>query len=143
MADDEGDIRDGAERILRRMGYDVLKAARGDDALKLIDASRPEIVLLDLKMPGKDGMEVLAHIRQQHPNILAIIITGYATVDAAIAAMKRGAYDFIPKPFEPDQLRIVINRAAERVRLTREADFLEQEKRRTLSDLGMEKSRIH
>jgi two-component system phosphate regulon sensor histidine kinase PhoR len=143
VADDEGDIRDGAERILRRMGYDVLKAARGDDALKLIDASRPEIVLLDLKMPGKDGMEVLAHIRQQHPNILAIIITGYATVDAAIEAMKRGAYDFVPKPFEPDQLRIVVNRAAERVRLTREADFLEQEKRRTLSDLGTEKSRIH
>jgi signal transduction histidine kinase/FixJ family two-component response regulator len=143
VADDEGDIRDGAERILRRMGYDVLTAARGDDALKVIDAARPEIVLLDLKMPGKDGMEVLAHIRQQHPNILPIIITGYATVDAAIEAMKRGAYDFVPKPFEPDQLRIVVNRAAERVRLTREADFLEQEKRRTLSDLGTEKSRIH
>ena len=143
VADDERDIRDGAERILQRMGYDVLTAARGDDALKLIDASRPEIVLLDLKMPGKDGMEVLAHIRQLDPNILAIVITGYATVDAAIEAMKRGAYDFVPKPFEPDQLRIVINRAAERVRLTREADFLEQEKRRTLSDLGTEKSRIH
>ncbi|HEX5681395.1 MAG TPA: response regulator, partial [Desulfobacterales bacterium] len=71
VADDEGDIRDGAERILQRMGFDVLKAARGDDALKLIDASRPEIVLLDLKMPGKDGMEVLAHIRQQHPTILS------------------------------------------------------------------------
>ncbi len=143
VADDEGDIRDGAERILQRMGFDVLTAARGDDAVKLIDASRPEIVLLDLKMPGKDGMEVLAHIRQQHPAILAIMITGYATVDAAIAAMKRGAYDFIPKPFEPDQLRIVINRAAERVRMAREADFLEQEKHRTLSDLGTEKSRIH
>lgn len=143
IADDEGDIRDGAGRILQRLGFHVLKAARGDDALGLFEASRPEIVLLDLKMPGLDGMEVMRHIRETVPATLVIIITGYATVDAAIEAMKRGAYDFIPKPFEPDQLRIVVNRAAEKVRLTREAELLEQEKLRTLSDLDTEKSRIH
>lgn len=143
VADDEGDIRDGAERILKRIGFRVLKAARGDEAQKMVEAMRPDIVLLDLKMPGQDGLEVLKFIRQMDPRILVIIITGYATVEAAIEAMKRGAYDFIPKPFEPDQLRIVVNRTAEKIRLTREAEHLEQEKLRTLSDLDTEKSRIH
>jgi signal transduction histidine kinase/FixJ family two-component response regulator len=143
VADDEGDIRDGAERILRRTGYRVLKAARGDDAQKMVEALRPDLVMLDLKMPGKDGMEVLKFIQEMDARILVIVVTGYATVEAAIEAMKRGAYDFIPKPFEPDQLRIVVNRAAEKIRLSREAELLEQEKRRTLSDLDAEKSRIH
>jgi PAS domain S-box-containing protein len=143
VADDEGDIRDGAERILKRIGFRVLKAARGDEAQKMAEAMRPDMVLLDLKMPGQDGLEVLKFIRQMDPRILVIIITGYATVEAAIEAMKRGAYDFIPKPFEPDQLRIVVNRTAEKIRLTREAEHLEQEKLRTLADLDTEKSRIH
>jgi PAS domain S-box-containing protein len=143
IADDEGDIRDGAERILKRIGFRVFKAARGDAAQGMVETLRPDLVLLDLKMPGQDGMEVLKFIRELDPRILVIIITGYATVEAAIEAMKRGAYDFIPKPFEPDQLRIVVNRAAEKIRLTREAEHLEQEKLRTLSDLDTEKSRIH
>ncbi len=143
IADDEGDIRDGAERILKRIGFRVVKAARGDEAQKTVEALRPDMVLLDLKMPGLDGMEVLKFIQQMDPRILVIIITGYATVEAAIEAMKRGAYDFIPKPFEPDQLRIVVNRTAEKIRLRREAEQLEQEKLRTLADLDTEKSRIH
>ncbi len=143
IADDEEDIRDGAERILKRIGYRVLKAARGDEAQRMVEDLRPDLVLLDLKMPGLDGMEVLKFIRELDLRILVIIITGFATVETAIEAMKRGAYDFIPKPFEPDQLRIVVNRTAEKIRLTREAEHLEQEKLRTLSDLGTEKSRIH
>ncbi len=104
--------------------------------------ARPDIVLLDLKMPGLDGMEVLQRLRELDPSILVIIITGYATVETAIEAMKQGAYDFIPKPFEPDQLRIVVNRAADRIRLTRETQKLELEKTRTLFDLDTEKSRL-
>ncbi|MFO7709172.1 MAG: response regulator [Desulfobacterales bacterium] len=143
IADDEEDIRDGAERILKRIGYRVIKAARGDEAQRMVEVLRPDLVLLDLKMPGLDGMEVLKFIRELDARILVIIITGFATVETAIEAMKRGAYDFIPKPFEPDQLRIVVNRTAEKIRLTREAEHLEQEKLRTLSDLDTEKSRIH
>ncbi len=77
-----------------------------------------------------------------NPEILVIIITGYATLETAIDAMKQGAYDFIPKPFEPDQLRIVINRARERIRLTQETEKLALERQRNLADLGTEKSRI-
>ena len=143
VVDDERDIRDGSERILQRIGFEVKTAARGDEALKEAENIKPAIVLLDLKMPGMDGMEVLEQLRLMDEDILVIVITGYATVETAIEAMKQGAYDFIPKPFEPDQLRIVVNRAADKIRLTRETEKLEQEKARTLSDLDTEKSRIH
>ena len=142
VVDDEQDIREGSERILTRIGFNVLTASRGDEALERMQKDRPAIVLLDLKMPGMDGMEVLGHIRQMDASILVIVITGYATVETAIEAMKQGAYDFIPKPFEPDQLRIVVNRAAEKIRLTQEAAKLEEQRRRTLVDLGREQSRM-
>jgi two-component system, OmpR family, phosphate regulon sensor histidine kinase PhoR len=142
VVDDELDIREGSERILSRIGFHLSTAARGDEALQIFERARPDIVLLDLKMPGLDGMEVLQRLRELDPSILVIVITGYATVETAIEAMKQGAYDFIPKPFEPDQLRIVVNRAADKIRLTRETQKLELEKTRTLFDLDTEKSRL-
>ncbi len=142
VVDDEESVREGSQRILKRMGFEVRVAKRGDEGLEMLEKARPAIVLLDLKMPGMDGMEVLERIKAVDPEIQVIVITGYATVETAIQAMKQGAYDFIPKPFEPDQLRIVVNRAAEKIRLTREAAKLERERARTLSDLGAEKSRL-
>jgi PAS domain S-box-containing protein len=142
VVDDEPNIRDGSERILTRVGFKVLKASTGLEALDLLAEQIISIILLDLKMPGMDGMEVLKRIRQLDETILVIVITGFATVETAIEAMKQGAYDFIPKPFEPEQLRIVVNRAAERLQLTREAQNLELERNRTLADLNTEKSRI-
>ncbi len=143
VVDDEQDIREGSERILSRIGFQVSTASRGEEGLERLTQDRADIVLLDLKMPGIDGMEVLGRIRDLDESILVIVITGYATVDTAIEAMKKGAYDFIPKPFEPEQLRIVANRAAEKIRLIREADLLEKARRRTLIDLDTEKSRLH
>jgi DNA-binding NtrC family response regulator len=142
VVDDEQDIRDASERILSRAGYQVQKASRGDEALDIMNKNSVDIVLLDLKMPGMDGLEVLARIREWNTEIQVIVITGYATVETAIEAMKQGAYDFIPKPFEPDQLRIVVHRAWEKIRFIREAEKLEQERNRTLSDLDTEKSRV-
>ena len=142
IVDDEQDIREGSERILTRIGFDVSKAANGQEGLEIFQAAKPAIVLLDLKMPGMDGMEVLEKIRIIDDNAIVIVITGYATVETAIQAMKQGAYDFIPKPFEPDQLRLIVNRAAEKTRLKIAAEKLDQERQRTLLDLGTEKSRI-
>lgn len=142
IVDDEQDIREGSERILTRMGFRVSMAANGKDALVSFQKEKPAIVLLDLKMPGMDGMEVLEQIRKIDGNTIVIVITGYATVETAIQAMKQGAYDFIPKPFEPDQLRLIVNRASEKIRLQMAATKLDQERQRTLLDLGTEKSRI-
>ncbi len=141
--DDEESIRVGAERILARMDFNVFLASRGDEGLEILDREKPAIVLLDMKMSGMGGMEVLAKIREKDPSVLVIVITGFATIEAAIEAMKNGAYDFIPKPFEPDQLRIVVNRACETLRLRREREALEKERRRTLADLDTEKSRTY
>ena len=143
VIDDEKSLRDGAERILTRMEFQTLKASRGEEGLETLEKESAAIVLLDMKMPGMDGMEVLRRIMEMDRGILVIVITGYATVETAIEAMKQGAYDFIPKPYEPDQLRIVVNRARETILLTLEAQKLERERRRTLSDLHTEQSRVH
>ena len=141
IVDDEKSIRDGSERVLSRMDFQVSTASRGEEALEMLKKDPVAIVLLDMKMPGIDGMEVLARIKEMDRGILVIVITGFATVETAIEAMKRGAYDFIPKPFEPDQLRMVVNRARERLRLTQEAEKLDRERLRTLADLDTEKTR--
>ncbi len=142
IVDDEQAVRDGFERILTRAGLQVLKASCGADALEILEKATVPIVLLDLKMPGMDGMEVLGHIRTLDAGILVIIITGHGTIPIAIKAMKQGAYDFISKPFEPEHLLIIINRAREKIRMAQEAEKLEQERQRTLSDLDAEKSRV-
>ncbi len=142
VIDDESGIREGSQRILSRMGCTVFGASNGEEGLASIGQKKIHIVLLDLKMPGMDGMEVLRRIQETNKDILVIVITGFATVETAIEAMKQGAYDFIPKPFEPDQLRIVINRAKEKIMLQAEAEKLARDRRRTLADLDMEKSRI-
>lgn len=143
VVDDERDIRDGSQRILTKMGCEVLTADRGDKGLAFLETTSVALVLLDMKMPGMDGMEVLRRIRRDYPSTLVVVITGFATVETAIEAMKEGAYDFIPKPFEPDQLRIVVNRAWDNIRMRAETLRLAEERRRTLVDLDTEKSRVH
>ncbi|MEA1924039.1 MAG: response regulator [Pseudomonadota bacterium] len=141
VVDDEQGIREGAERILLRMGFTVSTASRGAEGLEIIYAEPVHIVFLDLKMPGMGGMEVLARIKEFNEKIMVIVVTGFATIETAIEAMKKGAYDFIPKPFEPDSLRMVVRRAQERMELSLEAERLEKERNRTLLDLDNEKSR--
>ena len=142
VIDDEDGIRFACERILNRMGFRTFTANRGQAGLEIIQKELIAIVLLDLKMPGMDGLEVLRHIREMDESILVIIITGFATIETAIEAMKQGAYDFIPKPFEPEHLRMVVDRAREKLVLTMETEMLEAQRRKTLLDLGTEKSRI-
>jgi DNA-binding NtrC family response regulator len=76
-----------------------------------------DLVILDLKMPGLSGMEVLKKIKEKDPEVVVVVITGYATVESAVEAMKAGAYDFIPKPFVPEGLRIIVERGLEKRKL--------------------------
>jgi len=141
VVDDERIIRKGVERILTKEGWKVTTAENGEQGLELIKNNRFQILLLDLMMPGISGMEVLKVVRETHPDLLVIVITGYATVENAVEAMKKGAYDFIPKPFTPDQLRIVVRRALDKISLTREAELLRLERAKSLQDIANEKSR--
>ncbi|MBU2480895.1 MAG: response regulator, partial [Proteobacteria bacterium] len=142
VIDDERDIRDGCERILTRLDLEVLTAQNGQSGLDILSKEDICIVICDIKMPGMDGIEVLAQIQALYPSVIVIMITGFSTVENAIEAMKKGAYDFISKPFTPDQLRIVVKRALETLHLTEEAYLLKIERQRNLADLQTEQSRI-
>jgi len=128
VVDDEKRIRDVCSRFLSGEGFEVSLAENGDQGVAMIDGSHYDIILLDLMMPGISGMEVLERVTALHPDTVVIVITGYATVEHSIEAMKKGAFDFLPKPFTPQDLRIIIRKAIK---------FL-----RTLADISTEKSRM-
>jgi two-component system phosphate regulon sensor histidine kinase PhoR len=144
VIDDEQIMREGCSRILSKDGWAVICSENGKQGLDEIQARSDaiDVILLDLMMPGMSGMEVLDQVRVIDPNLLVIVITGYATVESAVEAMKKGAYDFIPKPFTPDQLRIVVRRALEKKTLQKEAEFLRKERERSLRDIATEKSKV-
>jgi two-component system sensor histidine kinase/response regulator len=129
VIDDEESMRDSCSQILAKDGFQTETAEDGSIGLEKIKKIKPYLVLVDLKMPGISGMEVLEKIKEIDPNIISVVITGYATVESAVDAMKIGAYDFLPKPFSPDQLRIIIRRGLERRKLILEAEILRQEKK--------------
>ena len=121
VIDDEQDIREGCERILSRMECKVVTAPDGAKGLNILKTQDISIVLSDIKMPGISGLEVLSQITEKYKSVMVIMITGFSTVETAIEAMKKGAYDFVSKPFSPDQLRIVVKRAIEKLYLTWES----------------------
>ena len=113
VVDDEKVIRKGCDEVLTQEGYEVLLAESGEQGLNMIEKEHFDIILLDLMMPGLSGFDVLSHVKTLHPDTSVIVITGYATIENSIEAMKNGAFDFIPKPFSPDQLRVVVSKAIE------------------------------
>lgn len=129
VIDDEEAMRDSCSQILLKNKFRVETAEDGTVGLQKIKEIAPDLVLVDLKMPGISGLDVLERLKDIDPNIIPIVITGYATVDSAVEAMKKGAYDFLPKPFSPEELRIIIRRAYERRRLILETEALRKEKK--------------
>jgi DNA-binding NtrC family response regulator len=119
VIDDEETMRDSCRQTLSRDGNRVEVAEDGLTGLAILEKESFDLVILDLKMPGLSGMEVLKKIKEGDSEVMVIVITGYATVEAAVEAMKRGAYDFISKPFTPDSLRVIVKRALERRELKR------------------------
>lgn len=121
VIDDDSAMRLSCKKILSKVGYCVETFEDGAQGLEGVAGLRPALVLVDLKMPGISGMEVIARVHGIDPQIIVVVITGYATVDTAVEALKRGAYDFLPKPFSPDELRLIVQRGLERRRLTLES----------------------
>ena len=115
VVDDEEDVREILKDRLQMYGYEVSTAADGVKALEKVEELSPELVLLDIRLPKLDGMEVLSRMRSKHPETLVIIITAYMTIQRAVEAIiNQGAYDFIEKPFDPDLIRIKVDKALER-----------------------------
>ncbi len=141
VVDDEKVVREGCRRVLNR-NYEILTAENGNRALDVLAKESIDVMLLDLKMPVMGGEEVLEKTRESYPDIPVIVITGHGTVDTAVECMKKGAYDFITKPFQIDQFLITIARAAEKRRLELKAKQFEAENIRNLYDLDLEKSRL-
>jgi len=128
VIDDDDVMLLTCRRTLEKDGYEVETFGNGLDGIRRIEQQPPELLLVDLKMPELDGLQVIERVRQVDPNVVIAVITGYATISTAVEAMKAGAYDFLPKPFTPDELRLIVNRGHERWRLATESERLRREK---------------
>ncbi len=124
VVDDEDSVRKRCVRLLARQGYEVIGAADGMAALDIIRATPCDVVLADIRMPGMDGIELLKRIKEFDASAEVIVMTGYATVETAVKAMKSGAYDYLTKPFEVDELLHVVKNVAEKKQLQREVEEL-------------------
>jgi len=127
VVDDEMIVCESCKRILEEEGYEVETALSGKEAFEKMKANPFDIVITDLKMPGIDGMEVLRTFRKEYPDSIIIMITGFSTVETAVEAIKLGAFDYIPKPFTPDEVSIVVKKAIEKKSLMLENIYLRQE----------------
>ena len=128
IIDDEEIVLDSCMAILQGSDYDVETANDGNAGVSLVKDLEPDLVFVDLKMPGISGFDVLAKINAIDPTIVTIVITGYATVSSAVEAMKKGAYDFLPKPFTPEEFRMIARRGMEKRELVLETIALRRER---------------
>jgi two-component system sensor histidine kinase/response regulator len=131
VIDDEEVIRDACSQVLMAQGNIVSTAESGEAGLKMLNDFRPDLVLVDLKMPGKSGMQLLEEISSLDETIVKIVITGYASIESAVDAMKKGAFDFICKPFSPDDIRRIVTKGLQERRLILENEGLKKMQERT------------
>ncbi len=127
VIDDDPVVRDSCVRLLEPEGYRVETAGRGTAGLELLETMSFDLVLTDLRMPDMDGLQVLRAVRERYGDVEVMIFTGHGTVATAVDAMRMGAFDYIEKPFVPDELVLAVGRAVERRHLSRENRMLRQE----------------
>jgi two-component system response regulator AtoC len=130
VVDDEENLRVVLRALLRRHGYEVETAASGDEALSLVDAFGPDFVLTDVRMPKMGGLDLLATLKAKGNDATVIVMSAYGNMDMAIEAMKSGAYDYVQKPFKPDEVVLALRKAEERELLRRENRALREEIRK-------------
>ena len=128
IIDDEQVVLDSCRDMLASSNHQVATASDGASGLKLIEEIQPDLVFVDLKMPGLTGMQVLEAVSEIDPTIVTVVITGYATINSAVEAMKLGAYDYLPKPFTPAEFRMITGRSLEKRKLLLETQSLRREK---------------
>ena len=120
VVDDELIVRDSLDKWFREEGYDVTVADSAQDALAKMAARKFDLALVDIKMPGTDGVELQRRMHEIDPDMLVIIMTGYASVETAVAALKNGAYDYVSKPFDPDDIAHTVHNALSHKRAQQE-----------------------
>ncbi|UCF29042.1 MAG: hybrid sensor histidine kinase/response regulator [Chloroflexota bacterium] len=128
IIDDEEIVLDSCLQILSGGDYEIRTAGNGILGVDLAEKFHPDVIFVDLKMPGISGFEVLEKIQEIDPTLVTIVITGFATIGSAVEAMQKGAFDFLPKPFTPDELRLITRRGIEKRKLVLETLALRREK---------------
>ncbi len=119
VVDDDPDIREVLKDRLESLCYNVFAGASGVEALELLEKQNPQIVLMDIEMPEMSELEALKEIRKRQIDITVVMITAHGTIERAVEAIRQGAYDFIPKPFEPDHIALIVQSAFKREKLKR------------------------
>ena len=127
VADDDANIREILRDTLNSLGARIVTAVDGQDCLDHVEADVPDVVLLDIEMPVKSGLQVLQDLRRRGSEMTIVVITAYGTIERAVQAMKQGAYDFITKPFDLDHITLVVEKALERERLKRGLEHFSEE----------------
>ena len=130
IVDDAPDTLEIIQKLLHYEGYDVAMASTGEEGVKKVEEEKPEVVLMDINLPGIDGTEALRRIRIINPLQCVIMLTAFATVDNAVRALKEGASDFVKKPFENEHLIHIVNQCLEKYKTLKEKEKLEEEVRR-------------
>jgi two-component system nitrogen regulation response regulator NtrX len=143
VVDDEETIIQSLNGILTDEGYDVVSANSGADALEKIEEVMPELVLLDIWMPGIDGIEVLVKIKETSPNLPVVMMSGHGTIETAVKATKLGAYDFIEKPLSLEKVLLCVNNALDYSRLEEEISLLKEKERHKYKITGNSKTIQH
>ncbi len=127
IVEDERSVRECCREVARSLGFTTQESESRDDAYRVLNAGSPDVVLLDLRLPGNNGLEILQEIKRRHPDTVVIVMTGFATVQSAVQAMKLGAYDYITKPFNFEELRLELQRVTSHLKLTAENRLLREQ----------------
>lgn len=122
IVDDEEHVRYSLRKLLKNPGFEIIEASNGFEALKKLEAGEPHLMLMDIEMPGMNGLEAIQKVKERYPSLPVIIITAYGTTERVIAAMKHGAFEYLEKPFDIGRLQYIVSEALEIRRLSQKSD---------------------
>jgi DNA-binding NtrC family response regulator len=127
IVDDEKSIREGCREVAQSIGYSTYVADNAEHAFRVLDTTAIDVMLLDLRLPGVGGLEILKEVKRRRPETVVVVMTGYASVQSAVQAMKQGAFDYVTKPFNLDELRLILDRVLGHLQLSSENRILRQQ----------------